>query len=191
MAKVVAGLYVSLDGIIESGWTGNSPAISPTDPLTSPYFNDAEVQRAVASLMAGNKAMLIGRRTYEGFVPFFTSQSGPYFDAVNAMPKNVVSTTLQKADWSTTTVLGSNLAEEVTELIREVEGQIGVSGSATLIRWLLSEKLLDELHLLVFPLILGGNGARLYPTDQPPSVLKLAGAQALANGVVHLSYGLT
>jgi dihydrofolate reductase len=135
--------------------------------------------------------MLIGRRTYEGFVPFVTSQSGPYFDAVNAMPKYVVSTTMQKADWSNTTVIGSNLAEEITELKRQGGGQVGVSGSGTLIRWLLSEKLLDELHLLVFPLILGGNGARLYQKDQRPRALKLAGAHALANGVIHLSYGLT
>jgi dihydrofolate reductase len=190
MGKVVAGLYVSLDGVIESGWSGNSPAISPTDPLTSPYFNDPEVQQAVGSLMADNTAMLIGRRTYEGFVPFFTSQSGPYFDAVNAMPKYVVSTTMQEADWSNTTVLGGNLAEEIAKLKSEIDGQIGVGGSATVVRWLLAEKLLDELHLLVFPLILGGDGARLYHPEQPPSVLKLTSSQALANGVIHLGYVL-
>jgi dihydrofolate reductase len=188
MGKVVAGLYTSLDGVIESGWTGKAPAISPTDPLTSPYFNDPEVQQAVGSLMAGNKAMLIGRLTYEGFAPFFTSQSGPYFDAVNAMPKYVVSTTLEKADWSNTTVLRGNLVEEITKLKNESDGQIGVGGSATLVRWLLQEKLLDELHLLVFPLILGGDGARLYRPDQPPSVLKLASSQTLANGVINLGY---
>lgn len=189
MGKVVAGVYVSLDGVIESGWTGKSPAISPTDPLTSQYFNNPEVQQAVGSLMAGNKAMLIGRRTYEGFVPFFfTSQSGPYFNAVNAMPKYVASTTMQKADRSNTTVLRSNLAEEITKLKSEIDGQIGVGGSATLVRWVLAEKLLDELHLLVFPLILGGDGARLYHPDQPPSVLKLTSSQTLANGVIHLGY---
>jgi dihydrofolate reductase len=188
MGKIVAGLYISLDGVIESGWTGKSPAISPTDPLTSPYFNDPEVQQAVGSLMAGNTTMLIGRLTYEGFVSFFSSQSGPYFDAVNAMPKYVVSTTMEKADWSNTTVLGGNQAEEIAKLKSETGGQIGVSGSATLVRWLLAEKLLDELHLLVFPLILGGDGARLYRPDQPPGVLKLASSQALANGVVHLGY---
>jgi dihydrofolate reductase len=191
MAKTVAGLYVSLDGVIESGWTGKSPAISPTDPLTSPYFNDPQVQQAVGSLMAGNTAMLMGRRTYEGFAPFFTSQSGPYFDAVNAMPKYVVSTTMRTADWNNTTVLGGNLAEEITKLKSEIDGQIGVGGSATLVRWLLAEKLLDELHLLVFPLILGGNGARLYLPDQSPSVLTLTSSRALANGVIHLGYMLT
>jgi dihydrofolate reductase len=188
MGKIAAGLYVSLDGVIESGWTGKSPAISPNDPLTSPYFNDPEVQQAVGSLMAGNKAMLIGRLTYEGFVRFFSSQSGPFFDAVNAMPKYVVSTTLEKAAWSNTTVLGGNLVEEITRLKTETDGQIGVSGSATLVRWLLAEKLLDELHLLVFPLILGGDGARLYCPDQPPGVLKLTSSQALANGVMKLGY---
>jgi dihydrofolate reductase len=188
MAKVVAGLYVSLDGVIESGWTGKSPAISPTDPLTSPYFNDSEVQQTVGSLMAGNTAMLMGRLTYEGFVPFFTSQSGPYFDAINAMPKYVVSTTMEKADWTNTTVLGGNPVDDITKLKSEIDGQIGIGGSATLVRWLLAEKLLDELHLLVFPLILGGNGARLFLPDQSPSVLKLTSSRTLANGVINLGY---
>ena len=191
MAKIVAGLYVSLDGVIESGWTGKSPAISPTDQLTSSYFNDPEVQQTVGGLMAGNTAMLIGRRTYEGFVSFFSSQSGAYFDAVNAMPKYVVSSTMRKADWNNTTVLGGNLTAELAKLKSEPGGQIGVSGSATLVRWLLTEKLLDELHLFVFPLILGGDGARLYRPDQPPSVLRLGQSQLLGNGVVHLSYTLS
>ena len=188
MARVVAGLYVSLDGVIESGWTGKSPAISPTDPLTSPYFNDSEVQQTVGSLMAANTAMLMGRLTYEGFVPFFTSQSGPYFDAINAMPKYVVSTTMEKADWTNTTVLGGNPVDDITKLKSETDGQIGIGGSATLVRWLLAEKLLDELHLLVFPLILGGNGARLFLPDQSPSVLKLTSSRTLANGVINLDY---
>lgn len=191
MGKVVAGMYISLDGVIESGWAGKSPAISPTDPLTSPYFNDPEVQQAAGSLMAGNKAMLIGRLTYEGFAPFFTSQTGPYFDAVNAMPKYVVSTTLEKADWANTTVLGGNLVEGITKLKSDIDGQIGIGGSATLVRSLLAENLLDELHLLVFPLILGGDGARFYRPDQPPSVLNLARSQTLANGVINLGYTAT
>src|SRR5260370_24961616 len=181
MGKVVAGVYVSLDGVVESGWTGKSPAISPTDPLTSPDFNHPEVQQAVGSLMAGTKAMLIGRRTYEGFVPFFTGQSGPYFDAVNAMPKYVVSTTLEKADWSNTTVLGGNLVQEITELKSEIDGQLGVGRSASLVRWPLAEKLLDQLHLLVFPLILGGEGATLYIPDLPPLLLRQSCSQPLAN----------
>jgi RibD C-terminal domain len=74
------------------------------------------------------------------------------------------STTMQKADWSNTTVLGSNLAEQITKLKSEIDGQIGVGGSAALVRSLLAEKLLGELHLLVFPLTLGGDGARLLPS---------------------------
>jgi dihydrofolate reductase len=160
----------------------------PIRALTSPYFNDPEVQQTVGSLMAGNTAMLMGRLTYEGFVPFFTSQSGPYFDAINAMPKYVVSTTMEKADWTNTTVLGGNPVDDITKLKSEIDGQIGIGGSATLVRWLLAEKLLDELHLLVFPLILGGNGARLFLPDQSPSVLKLTSSRTLANGVINLGY---
>lgn len=187
MGKIVAGQYVSLDGVTESGWTGLAPAISPTDPHSGPYFNDAEVQQAVGEMMAGNDAMLVGRTTYEGLKPFFTSQSGPYFDAVNAMPKYVVSTTMESSDWSNTTVLRENLAKEIGAL-KDRHQHIGIGGSGTLVRYLIEENLLDELQLLVFPLILGGPGARFFTPDQSPAAFALTDCRTLDCGVVKLVY---
>lgn len=189
MGKIVAGQYVSLDGVTESGWTGLGPAISPADPITAAYFNDPQVQQSVGELMAGNDAMLMGRTTYEGFLPFFTSQSGPYFDAITAMPKYVVSTTMDTAEWANTTVLRDNLTKEITEL-KQRHNHIGVGGSATLIRWLIAQNLLDELHLLLFPMILGGNGVRLWAADQPPATFSLTSSRTLDCGVVDLGYSL-
>jgi len=188
MRKIVSGLYVSLDGVVESGWTGVSPNISPNDPITGPYFNDPEVNQAVGALMARNDAMLMGRITYEGFLPFFSGQSGPYFDTVNAMPKYVVSTTMRTAQWQNTTVLNENLADEIAELKDQPGEVIGVGGSPTLVRWLLAEGLLDELHLMLFPVVLGGAGARLYTEDMEVGELRLTGADTLACGVVNLHY---
>ncbi|MGW4241551.1 dihydrofolate reductase family protein [Nocardia sp. NPDC004722] len=187
MGKIVAGQYLSLDGVTESGWTGLSPSISPTDPHTGAYFNDAQVQQAVGELMAGNDAMLLGRTTYENLKMFFTTQSGPYFDAVNAMPKYVVSTTLESADWNNTTVLRDNLVKEMTAL-KDRHQQIGIGGSGTLIRWLIAEDLLDELLLLVFPLVLGGPGARFFTPDQVPATFTLTDCHPLDCGVVSLTY---
>lgn len=188
MRRIVAGLYISLDGVIESGWTGHSPAISPTDPLTSSYFNDPEVNQAVGSMMAPNDTMLMGRHTYTGLAGFFAPQTGEYAGAINAMPKYVVSDTMDKADWQNTTVLpGEDLVARITELKEQPGGSIGVGGSATLIRWLLANDLLDELQLLVFPLILG-SGTRLYAEGQAPAELTLTSSRALANGVLHLTY---
>ncbi|MVU83017.1 dihydrofolate reductase [Nocardia sp. ET3-3] len=187
MGKIIAGQYLSLDGVTESGWTGLSPAISPMDPLTAPYFNDSQVQQAVGELMAGNDAMLLGRTTYENLKGFFTSQSGPYFDAVNAMPKYVVSTTLESSDWNNTTVLRDNLVKEIGAL-KERHQQIGIGGSGTLVRWLIAENLLDELQLLFFPMILGGPGARFFTLDQAPATFTLTDCRPLDCGVVVLTY---
>ncbi|NUS44555.1 MAG: dihydrofolate reductase [Mycobacteriaceae bacterium] len=171
----------------ESGWTGLAPAISPTDPHTGPYFNDPQVQQAVGTLMAGNDAMLLGRTTYENLKGFFTSQSGPYFDAVNAMPKYVVSTTLESADWNNTTVLRDGPIKEIAAL-KDRHQQIGIGGSGTLVRELIAEDLLDELLLLVFPLILGGPGVRFFTADQQPAAFTLTDCTSLDCGVVALTY---
>ncbi|MFF4028113.1 dihydrofolate reductase family protein [Nocardia elegans] len=187
MGNIIAGQYLSLDGVTESGWTGLAPAISPTDPHTAQYFNDSQVQQAVGDLMAGNDAMLLGRTTYENLKGFFTSQSGPHFDAVNAMPKYVVSTTLESSDWNNTTVLRDNLVKEITA-VKDRHRQIGIGGSGALVRWLITENLLDELLLLVFPLILGGPGSRFFTADQKPAAFTLTDCKPLDCGVVALTY---
>jgi dihydrofolate reductase len=175
MRKIAAGLFISLDGVVESPekWTG-------------PYFND-QVGQAVGTLMAPNDAMLLGRVTYEGFAAAFGGQSGGMADRMNNTPKYVVSGTLASADWENSTLISQNVAEEIRALKLRPGMNIGMSGSSTLVGWLLREGLLDKLDLLVFPVVIG-TGKRLFsePGNQIP--LALTGSQAFSTGVLHLSY---
>ena len=187
MRKIVAAEYISVDGIVEAGWTGRTPALSPTDELTSRYFNAPQVGQAVGALTAGGDTMLLGRVTYEGFAAFFAGQAGGMADQMNAMRKIVVSSTLGKADWQNTTVVSADPAGGITALKQQPGKNINVSGSATLVRWLLRERLLDELHLLVFPVLIG-SGTRLFTEGTEPADLGPADCTPLGDGIVHLAY---
>ena len=178
MRNITAGLFVSLDGVVESPetWTG-------------PYFND-QVGQAVGALMAANDAMLLGRATYEGFAAAFGGQSGGMADQMNNTPKFVVSRTLTSADWRNSTLI-SGTADDVAEHIRELKQRpgrdIGMSGSSTLVGWLLRRGLLDRLDLLVFPVVVG-SGKRLFSEPDGQVPLTLTGSESFGTGVVHLSY---
>ncbi len=175
MRKIAAGLFISLDGVVESPekWTG-------------PYFND-QVGQAVGALMASNDAMLLGRTTYEGFAAAFGGQSGGMADQMNKTPKFVVSSTLTSADWQNSTLINGDVAEQIRELKQQPGMNIGMSGSSTLASWLLRHDLLDQLDLLIFPVVIG-SGKRLFsePNGQVP--LTLTGSESFSTGVVHLSY---
>jgi dihydrofolate reductase len=175
MRKINAGLFISVDGVIESPeeWTG-------------PYFSD-EVGQVVGSLIAAGDTMLLGRVTYEGFAAAFGGQSGGMADQMNNTPKYVVSRTLTAADWQNSTLISGDPAVEIARLKQQPGGNINISGSATLVRWLLSERLLDTLDLLVFPFVRGA-GKRLFEPGGDEMALKLTGAQALGTGVVHVTY---
>jgi dihydrofolate reductase len=178
MRKITAGLFISLDGVVEAPekWTG-------------PYFND-EVGQAVGKLMAPNDAMLLGRVTYEGFAAAFGGQSGGMADQMNNTPKYVVSDTLSSADWQNSTLISGqrvDVADQITELKRQPGQTIGMSGSSTLVSWLLRQGLLDQLDLLVFPVVLG-SGKRLFSEPDGQVPMKLAGSEAFGTGVVHLTY---
>lgn len=187
MRKIVASEYISLDGIVESGWTGRTPALSPTDELTSAYFNSPEVGQEVGALSAEGDTLLLGRVTYEGFAAFFAGQSGGTAEFMNALPKAVASSTMEKADWQNTTIVGTDPVREITAVKRQSGKNINVSGSATLVRWLLAEHLLDELHLLVCPVVISG-GTRLFGEETQPADLGRAACTSLGNGVLHLTY---
>ncbi|MFI5269135.1 MAG: dihydrofolate reductase family protein [Chloroflexota bacterium] len=143
MRKISAGLYVSLDGVVEgpgpqdsyehAGWTG-------------PYF-DAELGQTIGSILSANDTMLLGRVTYEGFAAAFAGQSGGVADVMNYTPKFVVSTTLKSADWQNSTLINGDLAQAITALKQQPGKNIGIGGSPTLVRWLLRQNLLDELSL--------------------------------------------
>jgi dihydrofolate reductase len=176
MRKIVAGLFISLDGVIEDAneWTG-------------PWFND-EVGQAVGSMIAAQDAMLLGRVTYDAFAAHWPQQTGELADTMNGTAKYVVSGTLTSADWRNTTLIPrDHAAEQIAGLKRQPGKNIGMTGSGTLVSWLLREGLLDELHLLVFPVVLG-RGKRLFtePGDKVP--LKLTGSAAFQTGVLNLAY---
>jgi dihydrofolate reductase len=178
MRKITAGLFISLDGVVEAPekWTG-------------PYFND-EVGQAVGKLMAPNDAMLLGRVTYEGFAAAFGGQSGGMADQMNNTPKYVVSDTLSSADWQNSTLISGqrvDVADQIAELKRQPGQTIGMSGSSTLVSWLLRQGLLDQLDLLVFPVVLG-SGKRLFSEPDGQVPMSLAGSEAFGTGVVHLTY---
>jgi dihydrofolate reductase len=175
MRKITAGLFTSLDGVVESPekWTG-------------PYFND-QVGQAVGALMAANDAMLLGRVTYEGFAAAFGGQSGGMADQMNQTPKFVVSRTLASADWQNSTLIAGDVAAQISDLKRQPGKNIGMSGSSTLVSWLLRHGLLDQLDLLVFPVVIGA-GKRLFSEPDGQVPLTLTGSESFSTGVVHLSY---
>jgi dihydrofolate reductase len=175
MRKINAGLFISLDGVVEAPekWTG-------------PYFND-QVGQAVGGLMAQNDAMLLGRVTYEGFAAAFGGQSGGMADQMNSTPKFVVSGTLTSAGWQNSTLISGDVAGQITDLKQRPGGGIGMSGSSALVTWLLKHDLLDRLDLLVFPVVLG-TGKRLFDEPDVQLPFTLAHSEAFSTGVVHLTY---
>ncbi len=177
MRKIVAGLFVSLDGVIES-----------PDKWSMQYFNE-ELGQTVGELMAASDTLLLGRKTYEEFAAAFANDTSGSPDAamMNGFQKVVVSNTLTQADWQNSTVLNGDAAEGVARLKQQPGGTIGMSGSNTLLRSLLRQGLVDELHLLVVPVVVG-SGKRLVEGEGEQLPLKLTASNTLSNGVLHLTY---
>jgi dihydrofolate reductase len=175
MRKIVAGLFVSLDGVVEAPeeWTG-------------PYFND-EVGQEVGSLMAEADTMLLGRVTYQTFAAAFADQTGGMADLMNSVPKVIVSKSLDKAEWQNSVLVDGAVTAELTKLKQRGGKSIAVSGSPTLVRSLLRDGLLDELRLLLFPTVVGG-GKRLFDGGSDHVALKLADSKAFDTGVLRLTY---
>jgi dihydrofolate reductase len=152
-----------------------------------PYFDD-EMGAAVGAGFERSDTLLMGGRLYREWSAYWpTSDDQPIAGLMNGMPKYVVSRTLDKADWTNTTLIKDDPAARIRELKATDGKDIAMSGSATLARWLLGEGLLDELNLLVHPLVVG-TGARLFPDGTPTQPLQLASSAAFRSGVLHLVY---
>lgn len=177
MRKIVAGLFISLDGVVES-----------PDKWTGPYFSE-DVGQVVGSLIAGGDTLLLGRVTYQGFAASFSGDTSgdPMAATMNNFRKAVVSTTLDEAEWQNSVLINGDVAGQIAELKRQPGKNINVSGSGTLVTWLLRQGLLDQLDLLVFPVV-QGSGKRLFPDDGDQVALKLASSRALSSGVLHVTY---
>jgi dihydrofolate reductase len=135
------------------------------------------------------EAQLLGRVTYEGFAaawPTMEDEAG-FAAKMNTMPKYVVSSTLKEAEWSNSTVLDGDFTEDVAKLKREIDGVILVAGSAQLVQGLVEHDLVDELRLMVFPVILG-EGKRLFGETSDKKALKLADSKTVGDGIAVLTY---
>jgi dihydrofolate reductase len=178
MRKIVAGLFITLDGVYESPNLWNFP-----------YFDD-EMGQEVGRLMAGNDAMLLGRQTYQEFAAYWPHQSSDVepADFMNNTPKLVVSNTLTSVDeWQNSTLISGNLTDELRTLKEQPGKNIGITGSGTLVRSLLRDGLLDELSLLVHPIVYG-SGKRLFDEMGSQVPLKLVESKTFGSGVLSLTY---
>ncbi|MFJ7216379.1 dihydrofolate reductase family protein [Amycolatopsis sp. NPDC098790] len=178
MRKIVSNLFISLDGVVEA-----------PDKWSLRYWTD-EIGQAVGGGMAAADAMLLGRVTYEGFAeawPGRTVEDDEGAAFMNNVRKYVLSSTLSEVGWNNATLLTGDPAAAVRALKTEPGGDIMTSGSTTAVRWLLSEGLVDELNLLLYPIVVG-RGKRLFPEEGPTFPLVLKKSATFGNGVVQLTY---
>jgi dihydrofolate reductase len=176
MGKIVSNFFISVDGVVES-----------PEKWHFPYFND-EMGAAVGAGMETTKAFLMGRVLYQQWAAYWPNQGAdvPFSSFINGMQKYVVSTTLDEANWQNTEVVSGDVAGELTRIKNETDGDIAMSGSATLVRWLLANGLMDELRLLVHPIAVG-SGQRLFE-NTPTHPLDLIRHDTFENGVLNLTY---
>src|SRR5256884_7805150 len=184
MGRIVVTEFVSLDGVMED--PGGSEDFKYGGWTFEIGMGDDGGEFKVAETMASD-ALLLGRVTYEGFAAAWPSRDGEFADRFNSMPKYVVSSTLERPEWSNSTVLEGDLAEEVSRLKREHDGDIVVHGSAQLAQALLEGDLVDELRLMVFPVVLG-SGKRLFGDTSDKKSLKLTDCRSVGDGVAILIY---
>src|SRR5215212_1375835 len=179
MRKVVASELMSLDGVVES-----------PDKWHFPYFND-EMAEAIGAAMAASDAMLMGRVLYEEWAAFWQKQDpdeNPVAARMNGVRKYVVSTTLEEPlEWNNSTLIGDNVAEEILRLKEQPGKDISISGSPTLVRSLFEENLLDELRLMVHPIVVG-SGKRMFEEGGDQKALQLLDSKTFNTGVLYLTY---
>jgi dihydrofolate reductase len=187
MGRIVVTEFISLDGVIEApgggedykhaGWTFE---IDRGDEGNQ--FKLDETMSAAA--------LLLGRRTYEGFAAAWPERDGEFADKFNTMPKYVVSSTLRDPEWTNSTVLSGDLVDEITKLKNEQNGDVVVHGSAQLVQSLIENDLVDELRLMVFPVVLG-TGKRLFGETTDKKRLQLSSSTVVGDGVALQVYTRT
>jgi dihydrofolate reductase len=186
MRKIVTGTFMTLDGVVEAPGSGDT-TLPTKRGWTEPYMNE-ELGQFIMEQMGQSDAMLLGRVTYEGFAAFWPTMSNddPFAARMNNATKYVVSNTLEKAEWNNTTLIRGNLVEEITKLKQQPGQNISITGSGGLIRSLLQHNLVDEINLLVFPVVLGV-GKKLFGEGDTNN-FSLVSAKTTRTGVVILTY---
>jgi dihydrofolate reductase len=184
MGRVVVTEFISLDGVIED--PGGAEDFKYGGWSFEISRGDEGDQFKLDETMS-SEALLLGRRTYEGFAEAWPSREGEFADKFNEMPKYVVSSTLKDPEWTNVHVLDGDVAEEVSKLRREQDGDIVVHGSAQLVQALVEHGLVDELRLMMFPVVLG-SGKRLFGETSDKRRLKLTNSKTVGDGVTILVY---
>ena len=184
MARLIVTEFVSLDGVMEDpggaedfkygGWTFEIDRGDEGNQFKLDETMDSD-------------ALLLGRKTYDGFADAWPTREGEFADKFNSMPKYVVSSTLESPEWNNTTVLQGDVAESVRKLKEEQDGNIVVHGSAQLVQTLLANDLVDELRMMVFPVVLG-SGKRLFGDTEDKKRLRLTESGTVGDGVAILIY---
>jgi dihydrofolate reductase len=184
MGRIVVTEFVSLDGVVEDpggaedfkygGWSFE-------------FDRGAEGDEFKLEETRASQALLLGRVTYEGFAEAWPSRDGEFADKFNSMPKYVVSSTLDKPDWTNSSVLEGDLVQEVSKLRQGPDGDITVHGSPQLVQALVEHDLVDELRLMVFPVVLG-TGKRLFGDPGEKKTLRLVDSKVVGDGVLILTY---
>lgn len=187
MRKIIVGMFVSLDGVVQAPGHPEEDREGGFEHggWTMPYWHD-DIGQTIFASMSASDALLLGRKTYQGFAAAFASAPAgdPFADYMNHTPKYVVSTTLKTVDWKNSTLL--NGMAEVRQLKQQPGKDILISGSGTLVHSLMQHDLIDEYNLLVYPVTLG-KGKRLFP-DGLNLTLKLVETKSFGSGVVLLRY---
>src|SRR3954453_6783845 len=184
MGRIVVTEFVSLDGVMED--PGGSEDFK-YGGWSFEFNRGDEGDKFKLDETFAAEALLLGRVTYEGFAEAWPSREGEFADKFNQMPKYVVSSTLKDPDWNNSTVLDGDLAEDVTKLKGEIDGDIYVHGSAQLVQGLMENDLVDQLNLMVFPVVLG-TGKRVFGDTSDKVSLKLTDSKTVGDGVAILVY---
>jgi dihydrofolate reductase len=186
MGKIVVSENVSLDGVVQDptgeegsrhgGWF-NQIGDKDREEWAKVGFDEA----------LGAEALLLGRRSYEFLAARWPSRSGEWADRLNSMPKYVVSSTLQDPKWTNSTVLKGDVISEVSKLKQRLDGEIVVPASGQLVRTLMEHDLVDELRLMVYPVVLGA-GARLFGDTSDKKSMRLLDTRTVGDGLAFLTY---
>ena len=184
MGRITVTEFVSLDGVMEDpgGSEGSRHGGWSFEVSRGPEGDQFKLDETLDT-----EALLLGRVTYEGFAAAWPSREGEFADRFNTMPKYVVSSTLKEPEWANSTVLDGNVLDEVARLKQERDGNIVVHGSARLVQTLVENDLVDELRLMVFPVVLG-SGKRLFGETTDRKRLRLADSKVVGDGVAVLIY---
>ncbi len=185
MRKLTSALFITLDGVVEA------PGGEPTLPeklrgWSMPYTND-EAQQVIGAAMANSDAMLLGRKTYEGFAAFWPSvpEDDLFGGYMNNQTKYVVSTTLNKAEWKNSHLIQGDVVAELNRLKQQPGKDISTVGSGTLVRSLLKADLIDELQLMLCPVVLGA-GQRLFAGADFMKAMKVLETKTFTSGMIYL-----